>query len=727
MPLPTAPTAKPTGYTTTTPSIGGSSKVFAGQMQAQAELLRLSAETEQLAVNLQKIEERKRLLRQIDAFLLPLIESNITAPNSLPLLRKELFLRLAELAQASTTPSDREKIFGIYDNLMDMLKTQAPSQFASVQAELKRDLDAELTRFRSNPQQSANAPSGSGDQYEQSLQTWINQLSSSSGAAGGNFTLVLGGANNITASVTTIANLSDLANLIGTRVVRFPPVLPRPLITLMPRGGELSPADINLLKLRVFTPDVMVNISHLDESAFLVAVRGQVAAGDEGGSESQKPTSFFSSYERALTQFRRKIDSIEGLSDRVRIFLLPEYRLPLTAPIPSTANASVNNNGIEPYSGLRFEPVFCAVSKSAQPIQQSNFDRFATLFSLVLAAGGAFIWATDVNAFNAAFVEKALAGDPTVVDRVLTLTAGLLGIQLAHDAAHFITAKAHRATLAWPLYLPAPSPIGLFGSITRFLDFPKNRSAMFDIAISGPFVGFILSLLSLGLGISGNLGATPDEIAAFPALPMALLQGSYFLFALLDPFLHLGDQLLAQTVQNLDTSTATQVVTGPLMVPMHPLIILGISGLFANACNFLPVGRLDGGRVAMAIGGRQTAGGISTLTLLAQALMLLTIPNAIGGLGLSWALTVLFLQRGLDLPPEDDITPVSMSENTSTVVKIARGIAMAACVLLTAAVFLPVPGGQPLDVMSMLPHPPDPTLPGMLSNPPPMMPPDNLI
>ena len=68
--------------------------------------------------------------------------------------------------------------------------------------------------------------------------------------------------------------------------------------------------------------------------------------------------------------------------------------------------------------------------------------------------------------------------------------------------------------------------------------------------------------------------------------------------------------------------------------------------MFVNAFNFMPIGRLDGGRVAMAVAGRQSAGGISFFTLISQALALLTTSSAISPLSFFWILTVVFLQRG---------------------------------------------------------------------------------
>jgi membrane-associated protease RseP (regulator of RpoE activity) len=42
------------------------------------------------------------------------------------------------------------------------------------------------------------------------------------------------------------------------------------------------------------------------------------------------------------------------------------------------------------------------------------------------------------------------------------------------------------------------------------------------------------------------------------------------------------------------------------LIYVHPAVAVGITGLLINALNFIPIGRLDGGRVTMAIAGRQS-------------------------------------------------------------------------------------------------------------------------
>ena len=267
---------------------------------------------------------------------------------------------------------------------------------------------------------------------------------------------------------------------------------------------------------------------------------------------------------------------------------------------------------------------------------------------------------------------EALVAGREVVGRLLPIAFGLAGLQAPHDLGHYIAAKMHDTKLSVPYFLPSLQ-IGIFGSITNFLTFPKSRKAMFDISIAGPALGFVFSLLATVYGLTLTAAASPDVLATFPALPSAFLDSSFLLHEMVDQCLHISS-----------------VATTPAVTAVHPLVAVGMTGLLTNAFNFLPIGRLDGGRVAMAVGGRQSANSIAFITLLGQAVMFLTNASPIS---FFWILVVVFLQRGADIPPVDDVTPVATEDDDQKKgpAWIARALTLAFCVGLTGATILPVP------------------------------------
>ena len=81
---------------------------------------------------------------------------------------------------------------------------------------------------------------------------------------------------------------------------------------------------------------------------------------------------------------------------------------------------------------------------------------------------------------------------------------------------------------------------------------------------------------------------------------------------------------------------------------------------------------------------------IAFITLIGQAVSIFSDASPIY---FFWIVLVIFLQRGADVPPEDDVTPVATSEEDlkKSPVWFLRAMTLAFCVTLTGAMVLPVP------------------------------------
>lgn len=134
---PTSAAAAPAAVTTSVPSVPATGTVDAittaipqtilqipltiqtpsasrnSMIELQAELLRLEAEREQLEIDQLRLEEEKNKLIQIDAIISDLLldiftfESVIVSKRDL--IKKEMFFRLAELANSSNRPEEKAK------------------------------------------------------------------------------------------------------------------------------------------------------------------------------------------------------------------------------------------------------------------------------------------------------------------------------------------------------------------------------------------------------------------------------------------------------------------------------------------------------------------------------------------------------------------------------------------------------------------------------------------
>ena len=292
--------------------------------------------------------------------------------------------------------------------------------------------------------------------------------------------------------------------------------------------------------------------------------------------------------------------------------VLPEYRV-----------VNPDNSLVDKYSGTTFEPIFTLISREAKPrAPQAGEVAFATITALASFVT-TFIYATDVNSLNNNFVALALAGDDLALGRVFPIVFGVLGIQLLHDLAHVTSSLLNKVKIGIPILLPSLQ-IGLFGSVLRITDIVKNRKQLFDVAIAGPLMGLIVSLSCVLLGLEFTSQASPAVLGTFPALPLGFFQTSFLL-------------------NELVTSTLHPVGAPTTLVSLHPLFVVGVAGIIANAYNMLPIGKLDGGRVTMAIAGRQAAGSISNIFLFGLAVGLIT--SSASPITLFWSLYVTLFQR----------------------------------------------------------------------------------
>jgi membrane-associated protease RseP (regulator of RpoE activity) len=207
----------------------------------------------------------------------------------------------------------------------------------------------------------------------------------------------------------------------------------------------------------------------------------------------------------------------------------------------------------------------------------------------------------------------------------------LLAILGTHEFGHYFTARAYGASVSLPYFIPAPPPLlfGTLGAIIRMRSPARDRNSLFDIAAAGPLAGLVVALPALWIGLGWS------KVAAVPA-------GGSVAF---------GDSLLLRFM--------TWLAFGPLPpghdVFVHPVALAGWVGLFVTALNLIPVGQLDGGRIAYALfGARHRQISIATfLGLLAL--------GAVTGAGnwFVWAFLLLVVMGFHHQPPLDDLSPLS--------------------------------------------------------------------
>jgi membrane-associated protease RseP (regulator of RpoE activity) len=285
-------------------------------------------------------------------------------------------------------------------------------------------------------------------------------------------------------------------------------------------------------------------------------------------------------------------------------------------------------------------PVIIALAKEVMPEQESerslqskslsSFSALATLFTTLVYAVSSF--ALNPSFFNAVVNEN----DVSSFHLCLPIFFGVLAVSALHEVGHVVAAKTYGVKLGVPVLLPSLQ-VGCFGSITPLRSFPKSRSVLFDIAVSGPGTAMLASLAMVVLGLW--LTITAQSFTNFPFVPAALMKSSFL-------------------VGSIASIVFPKVMLTPLSspIPIHPLFLIGIAGLYMSSVNLLPIGRLDGGRASMAAWGRRSASLISLASLLLLAFFSF---NGLSGIIAFWgAMLVLTRQRQEDIPALNEVSDI---------------------------------------------------------------------
>jgi hypothetical protein len=360
---------------------------------------------------------------------------------------------------------------------------------------------------------------------------------------------------------------------------------------------------------------------------------------------------------------QRRLAEEPDLASQLRLFLLAD-------PMPAERTVGWEDDPFaDPFSDeLPFEvapePVFLALPMGTSVFSGASESPIATialpLASQVLGLLVCVGWA----AYAYMDTPVLLSNGEVELDRVLPIVGATLALQALHEGAHLAAAMRHRLELSLPFVIPS-SMLGLGGGHMPLAEFPQNRTQLYDFALAGPLTGGLASgaLFLLGLGLTSS--ASPEAAALFPQLPTTTLHAS--LLASLAVEIGLGRPFGAETVGSC---------------ALHPFALAGLGGLFANALAMLPVGRLDGGRAAIAAYGRRTGAtlGALALLLLALACALSESPAVL----LVWSALSACLFRQAEVLCVDEVSEIDTT----------RSNALLPLLVLAALFLIPLPGGD---------------------------------
>ncbi|MDX2098113.1 MAG: site-2 protease family protein [Leptolyngbyaceae cyanobacterium bins.59] len=226
---------------------------------------------------------------------------------------------------------------------------------------------------------------------------------------------------------------------------------------------------------------------------------------------------------------------------------------------------------------------------------------------------------------------QTLASKPNLLNSALAYSLSLVAILGIHELGHYLTARHYQLRTTLPYFIPIPFFLGTFGAFIQVRSPIPNRKVLFDVGISGPLTGLIVTIPILLWGLAHStvvpMPAASEMLDFNPLNPQ-----SFFLLTILSK-LALGSQL-----------TATSAIQ------LHPAAIAGCLGLVVTALNLMPVGQLDGGHIVHAMFGQRIGVVIGQIARILVLFLSLIQPRL-----LPWAV-LLFFMPIVDEPALNDVS-----------------------------------------------------------------------
>jgi membrane-associated protease RseP (regulator of RpoE activity) len=283
-----------------------------------------------------------------------------------------------------------------------------------------------------------------------------------------------------------------------------------------------------------------------------------------------------------------------------------------------------------------------------------------TLLFLLTVVTTTLVGALHYFSFSTGFSQDAtdlgvdVLREPRFYLTGLWYSATILAILGCHEMGHYVACRRYKVDATLPFFLPAPLPLtGTLGAFIRIRARIPSKKALFDIAVAGPFAGFVVAVPALFIGLAlSSVERIPDDFVG----------------------MELGEPLLFRAAAWLVWGS----LPDGLSINMHPMGFAAWFGLLATALNLFPIGQLDGGHVAHAVLGRRST--YVTLAMVACAIALTFVSSS----WLVWTIlmVIMLFAMGPQHPPTlDEYTPLDSTR---------VGFALVALAMLIVC-FTPVP------------------------------------
>ncbi|KAJ4964643.1 hypothetical protein NE237_016492 [Protea cynaroides] len=282
----------------------------------------------------------------------------------------------------------------------------------------------------------------------------------------------------------------------------------------------------------------------------------------------------------------------------------------------------------------------CMVQPKSEMELQFEFSKLSTPWGYVSAIALCVATFGTIALMSGFFLKPDATFDDYLAD-VVPLFGGFLFVLGVSEVATRVTAARYGVKLS-PSFLIPSNWTGCLGVINNYESLLPNKKALFDIPVARTASAYLTSLV---LAVSAFVAD-----GSFNGGDNALYIRPQFFYN--NPLLSFIQFVIGPYTDDLG-NVLPYAVEG-VGVPVDPLAFAGLLGMVVTSLNLLPCGRLEGGRIAQALFGRN----IAILLSFGSSLLL-----GIGGLSgsvlcLAWGLFATFFRGGEEIPAKDEITPL---------------------------------------------------------------------
>ncbi|MHA1264094.1 MAG: site-2 protease family protein [Candidatus Helarchaeota archaeon] len=229
---------------------------------------------------------------------------------------------------------------------------------------------------------------------------------------------------------------------------------------------------------------------------------------------------------------------------------------------------------------------------------------------------------------------------------IISYTIAIMAIIGIHESGHIVACRKHKIKSSYPYFIPFLPPLGTMGAVIVQKSPPKNKDELFDVGLTGPLFGFIVTIIVSLIGFYLTTAFTNEQVYSVTGLTIAELSSYQFpdplLFKILEEFM----------LQPIPYNVYITAGGGSMVYMLHIIAFAGWIGCFVTGLNLFPIGQLDGGHVSRAFFGEKYYRYVSWVAF-------------IGMLFISWLmafLVLIFSRFSFDHPgPLNDVSPLSTS------------------------------------------------------------------